>query len=112
MPDRGEKRASVGWLDDIKGRAAQGAGTPGPALPRRRQRRSLPRYIWWWFIAALVVNFVATRYMVPPADEPIVVPYTVFKAQVVGGNVAEIYTQGANVEGRFVAAVTYPSENA
>ena len=46
------------------------------------------------------------------ADEPIVVPYTVFKAQVASGNVAEIYSQGANVEGRFVAAVTYPPEGA
>src|SRR5690349_10078527 len=95
----------------MKRRAGQGTAT-APAPRRRGARASLPRYIWWWFVGALVVNFVATRYMVPQADEPIVVPYTVFKAQVAGGNVAEIYAQGANVEGRFVAPVTYPAESA
>ena len=31
-------------------------------------------------------------------------PYTVFKEQVAAGNVAEIYAQGATVEGQFVVA--------
>ncbi|HXS79428.1 MAG TPA: ATP-dependent zinc metalloprotease FtsH [Gammaproteobacteria bacterium] len=93
----------------MKRRAGQGSATAGPAPPRRKLRPTLPRYIWLWFVGALVVNFVATRYMVPPADEPIVVPYTVFKAQVAAGNVAEIYARGANVEGRFVAPVTFPT---
>ncbi|HEY3516037.1 MAG TPA: ATP-dependent metallopeptidase FtsH/Yme1/Tma family protein, partial [Gammaproteobacteria bacterium] len=101
----------MGWLDDIKKRAGQSAPAPGPAQQSRRQRPSLPRYIWLWFVGALLINFVVTRYMVPQADEPIVVPYTVFKAQVAAGNVAQIYTQGANVEGRFVEAVTYPPED-
>jgi cell division protease FtsH len=96
-------------LDDIKKRAAAGAPAGG-AAPQPRKRPSMPRYIWVWFVGALLVNFIVTRYMVPQADEPIVVPYTVFKAQVAAGNVAQIYTQGANVEGRFVAAVTYPTE--
>ena len=89
----------MGWFDDIKRRSGQGAASVGPAQPRRRKRPSLPRYIWLWFLVALLVNFVVTRYIVPPADEPIVVPYTVFKAQVAAGNVAEIYAQGANVVG-------------
>src|SRR6185503_6566130 len=105
----GRERVRVGWLDDIKRRAGQGSATAGPAPPRRKLRPTLPRYIWWWFVVALVVNFVATRYMVPAADEPLLVPYTVFKAQVAAGNVAEIYARGADVEGRFVAPVTYPS---
>ncbi|HSC15910.1 MAG TPA: ATP-dependent metallopeptidase FtsH/Yme1/Tma family protein, partial [Gammaproteobacteria bacterium] len=102
----------MGWFDDIKTRPGQGAAAAGPAQQRRRQRPSLPRYIWWGFLGALLVNFIATRYMVPQADEPIVVPYTVFKAQVAAGNVAEIYAQGANVEGRFKEPVTYPPEDA
>jgi len=101
----------VGFLDDIKKRAGRGAPAPGSASPRHKQRPSLPRYIWLWFVGALLVNFIVTRYMVPQADEPIVVPYTVFKAQVAARNVAQIYTQGANVEGRFVSAVTYPPED-
>ena len=101
----------MGWLDDMRRRAGQGSATAGPAPPRRKLRPTLPRYIWWWFICALAINFVATRYMVPAADEPLLVPYTVFKAQVAAGNVAEIYARGANVEGRFVAPVTYPAGN-
>ncbi|HVJ28708.1 MAG TPA: ATP-dependent metallopeptidase FtsH/Yme1/Tma family protein, partial [Gammaproteobacteria bacterium] len=102
----------MGWWDEIKKRAGQGTVATAPASQPRRRRPSLPRYIWLWFVGALLINFIVTRYMVPQADEPIVVPYTVFKAQVAAGNVAQIYTQGANVEGRFVAAVTYPPEDA
>jgi cell division protease FtsH len=72
----------------------------------------LPRYIWWWFVAALLINFVVTRFILPPADAPLTVPYTLFKQQAAAGNVAAIYAQGATVEGRFVAAVTYPPEGA
>jgi cell division protease FtsH len=97
-------------LDDIKRRAAPSPAAEGSVRPRRRGP-ALPRNIWWWFLGALVINFIATRFMVPPADEPIVVPYTVFKAQVAADNVAEIYAQGANVEGRFVEPVTYPPED-
>jgi cell division protease FtsH len=97
----------LGWFDDITGR--QNAGGASPTLPRRRGGPGLPRYIWWWFLGALLINFFITRFMVPPADEPIAVPYTVFKAQVASGNVAAIYAQGANVEGQFREAVTYPS---
>ena len=102
----------MGWLDDIKRRAGQGPASAEPTPPRRRRGPALPRYIWWWFLGALLVNFFATRFMVPSADEPIVVPYTVFKGQVAAGNVAEIYAQGANVEGRFIEPMTYPPADA
>jgi cell division protease FtsH len=104
----------LGWLDEVKRRSEASAAARSAASragrPPGRPTPGLPRYIWWWFLGALLVNFVVTRYMVPPADEPIVVPYTVFKTQVAAGNVAEIYAQGANVEGRFVEPVTYPPE--
>ena len=104
----------MGWLDDIKKRA-QSSARPGPgqsATPPQQRRPSpgLPRYIWLWFLGALLINYFVTRFIVPPADEPLTVPYTVFKQQVADGNVAAIYAQGANVEGRFVEPVTYPPE--
>jgi cell division protease FtsH len=101
----------VGWLDEMR-RRAQAASGPGSGAPPRRAPPSLPRYIWIWFLGALLINFFVTRFMVPPADEPIAVPYTVFKAQVAAGNVVAIYAQGANVEGQFVEPVTYPAEDA
>jgi cell division protease FtsH len=95
------------WLDDKKRNRNAGPGGAGA-----RRRPALPRYIWLWFLGALLVNFIVTRYMVSPADEPIVVPYTVFKAEVAAGNVAAIYARGADVEGRFVEPVTYPLQDA
>ena len=62
------------------------------------------------FYGALLINFVVTRYMVPPADAPLQIPCTVFKEQVAAHNVVEIYAQGATVEGTFSAPVTYPPE--
>ncbi len=98
----------MGWLDDLKRRSQ--AAPPGSAAPGRRRPPGLPRYIWWWFLGALLINFVVTRFVVPPADAPLQIPYTVFKEQVAAHNVAEIYAQGATVEGAFVQAVTYPPE--
>ena len=82
------------------------AGSRGPGPPERRP--SLPRNIWLWFLIALAVNFVVTRYLAPHGDDPLTVPYTVFKQQVESGNVASIYSQGATIEGRFAEAITYP----
>jgi cell division protease FtsH len=92
----------LGWVDELKKRS-QTPAAPTPSTRPPRGAPGLPRYVWWWFLGALLINFLVTRFMVPQADEPIAVPYTVFKTQVAGGNVAEIYAQGANVEGRFVA---------
>ena len=39
-------------------------------------------------------------------------PYTVFKEQVASGNVKAIYSQGASIEGRFAARVTWPPAGA
>jgi cell division protease FtsH len=97
----------VGWFDDRKW---NGGSTPESPLLRRRRPRGLPRYIWWWFFGALLINFVVTRFVVPPPDAPLQLPYTAFREQVGTGNVAAIYAQGATVEGTFREAVTYPPE--
>ena len=105
----------MGWLDEIKNRSQEKASAPAPGpagaqTPGRRSAPRLPRYVWLWFVAALLINFVITRFVVPPADAPLTVPYTLFKEQAAAGNVAAIYAQGATVEGRFVEPVTYPLE--
>jgi cell division protease FtsH len=98
----------VGLFDEVRRNQAAGR----PSTPQRRRPPSLPRYIWIWFLGALLVNFFVTRFMVSSGDEPIAVPYTVFKAQVAAGNVSAIYAQGANVEGQFIEPVTYPPDGA
>ena len=97
----------MGWFDE---RPKRGSGTAagGPHSPPRGRPPRLPRNIWYWFVGALLINFAITRFMVPSADAPLLIPYTVFKEQVAAGNVAAIYAQGATVEGQFAMAVTYP----
>jgi cell division protease FtsH len=100
----------VGLFDDV--RRGQVPGRPSSGAAPRRRPPSLPRYIWLWFLGALLLNFFVTRFMVSSGDEPIAVPYTVFKAQVAAGNVSAIYAQGANVEGQFNEPVTHPAADA
>src|SRR5690606_13004725 len=69
-----------------------------------------PRSTWPWFFLILAANFLLFRMLLPGADDPVTVPYTVFKQQVVNDNVAAIYNQGQSIEGRFLEAVTYPAD--
>ena len=49
----------------------------------------------------------ALRYLFPGPGEPITVPYTVFKEEAARQNIAQIYSRGTSIEGRFVTAVTF-----
>src|SRR6185503_713678 len=68
-----------------------------------------PGRMWLIFALVLLVNFAITRFFAPGAETPIAVPYTVFKQEVTRGNVEAIYSRGADVEGQFAKAVTYPT---
>jgi len=85
-------------------RVDRGSGasqTPSPA-------RIPPRRAWLWFAIALILNFLLARYLVPGAETPLTVPYTLFRDEVVKGNVKAIYSRGETMTGRFAAPVTYP----
>jgi ATP-dependent metalloprotease FtsH len=93
--------------------ARQPAGRPGGASGTDRSRPPLPPpHVWWVFLLVLLANFLLVRTLAPPEDEPLTIPYTVFREQVTRGNVAEIYSQGENIEGRFREAITYPPADA
>ena len=77
-----------------------GGGTPRPSMP--------PSRTWTWFLAVLLINFLVVRYLLPRADAPVKVPYTLFKQEVTKRNVRDIYSRGESLEGRFIAPVTYP----
>lgn len=78
-----------------------GPKTPGPnKLP--------PRRAWLSFAIILLVNYLIVKTFFPGENAPITVPYTVFKQEVAKGNVKSIYSQGASIEGRFAAPVTWP----
>jgi cell division protease FtsH len=91
--------------DPSRGRHGQttGAGSPhgaGQAMP--------PRKMWLWFIAALFLNFLLVRFLMPSPDAPLTVPYTLFREEVGKGNVESIFSRGETLTGRFRSAVTYP----
>jgi cell division protease FtsH len=67
-----------------------------------------PHRTWIWFIAILLANFLLMRALLPDADAPLTVPYTLFREQVAKGNVREIHSRGDTITGRFAAPVTYP----
>ena len=73
------------------------------------QTKIPPRKTWLWFLLILLVNFLLVRLMTPTAEEPVTVPYTLFKEEVRKGNVQAIYSRGDTMTGRFKAPVTYPA---
>lgn len=77
--------------------------------PKTPEQSELPpRKTWLLFVFVLFANYLLMKMFFPSADAPVTVPYTVFKQEVSKGNVKSIYSQGANIEGRFAAPVTWP----
>jgi cell division protease FtsH len=86
-------------------------GAGGAPTPSARQPM-LPGRMWWWFAALVLLNFMLSRWLVPAAEAPAVVPYTLFKEQVSARNVAAIYSQGEEISGKFSAPIEYPPPGA
>ncbi|HXD43224.1 MAG TPA: ATP-dependent zinc metalloprotease FtsH [Ramlibacter sp.] len=83
---------------------------PGPAQPPKLASATLPpRKYWPWFILILLINYLLVSYLFPQPGAPVTVPYTVFREEAGKGNVSAIYSRGTTIEGRFKAAVTWPS---
>jgi cell division protease FtsH len=67
-----------------------------------------PRRTWMVFVLIMLANYILVSILFPGPGDAVTVPYTVFKQEVAKGNVKSIYSQGASVEGRFAAPVTWP----
>ena len=87
----------------------------GPGVPRGPGKAGAPappnippRTTWMVFVVIIVINYLLMRLIFPGPEEPVTIPYTYFKQQVVKGNVSAIYSKGASIEGRFVSAVKWP----
>jgi cell division protease FtsH len=75
-------------------------GSGQPTMP--------PRRTWLWFLGALAVNFVLVRLLMPGAEGPVTVPYTLFKEEVTKGNVQAIHSRADVITGKFKSPVAYP----
>jgi len=81
----------------------------GPGTPKEdKQVKMPPGKTWLWFVLILLVNFFLGRLLMPSAEAPVVVPYTLFKEEVAKKNVQAIFGRGETITGRFKAPVTYP----
>src|SRR5262245_64246131 len=67
-----------------------------------------PRRTWLWFLAVLAVNFLVAKLLMPGAEGPVTVPYTLFKEEVAKGNVQAVYSRADVITGKFKSPVTYP----
>ncbi|HSC24270.1 MAG TPA: ATP-dependent zinc metalloprotease FtsH [Casimicrobiaceae bacterium] len=93
-------------------RVAPRVGRSPPPAPPKLPNRIPPRRAWLWFAIALLLNFVLARYLLPGAEAPITVPYTLFREQVEKNNVKAIYSRGETMTGRFATPITYPPAEA
>jgi cell division protease FtsH len=104
--------SNMNWLTRFNERLQRGTAAPPPAAPGTPKgpaaTKMPPRSTWWTFLVILLINYFLVRLLFPDADDPVTVPYTVFKAEAAKGNVKSIYSQGASIEGRFATAVTWP----
>ena len=66
------------------------------------------RRFWLILAVALTVNLLISL-SIRPASTRVTVPYSFFRAQAQAGNVAEVNSQAATIQGRFRRAVRYPA---
>jgi len=81
-----------------------------PPPPRNPLQPTLPpRKYWPWLFLVLLINYLLVSFLFPQPGAPVTVPYTVFREEVAKGNVVALYSRGTTMEGRFRAAVTWPT---
>ena len=74
----------------------------------KEQVKIPPGKTWLWFTLILLGNYVLVSLLMPGPEEPVTVPYTLFKEEVANRNVKAIHSQGETITGRFASPVTYP----
>src|SRR4051812_16523004 len=83
--------------------------TSPTATPPKPARQQLPPGRSWLIFAGLLLINYFLMTLLFPRDLPVTVPYTVFREEAGRDNVTAIYSPGTTIEGRFRAAVTWPT---
>src|SRR5690606_17328670 len=76
-----------------------------PESPERPPRFGRPSGCSWWVTLPVLIlaNYLVVSLLFPATGGPVEVPYTLFREQVVAGNVATIATRGDTIQGVFSA---------
>ncbi len=72
-----------------------------------RQPFGSPRAFWLWLLGLLLVNWIVTSLLLQPPERT-ELPYTLFRAQVVSGNVTTVTAIEDEILGEFRNPVRYP----
>ena len=92
--------------------AAGAANTPSRTTSPETPQKMPPRRAWLTFLLVVLANYALMRFLIPGTGEPVKVPYTLFKQEAERRNVAQIYSRGTSITGRFRSPVTYPRDSA
>ena len=100
--DGAEDRAPQWRVEGVDDEASSGS----------RWFQPMKRRTFWFLVGGLLfVNWIiAASFLQGP--EPLHFPYTAFLSEVEAGNVVEVESRGATIEGRFDDAVTHPTADA
>jgi cell division protease FtsH len=58
-----------------------------------------PRRAWLWFLFILLLNYLLMRSLFPDANQPVKIPYTLFKQEVTRDNVAQFTVAEKSLRG-------------
>ncbi|MPY91635.1 MAG: ATP-dependent zinc metalloprotease FtsH [Acidimicrobiia bacterium] len=87
--------------------AEDGADGKSPPSSNRRTRSRFIAVL----LGLLVLNWLVYQVLSEDAPSRLDVPYTTFRGEVQGGNVAEVTSRGDRIQGEFRNPVTYPLED-
>ncbi len=91
--------------DDSGVRRPDESKDPNKVGPNRFLGRPQP---WWLIFLAVVVGHYVLMRVFFPQPEAVTIPYTMFKEQIVAGNVERVTSAGDAISGTFKKEVTYP----
>lgn len=81
----------------------KGWPTPGSAKKGSARKVMPPPKTMLWFTLILLANFFLARLFAPGPEEPLMVPYTLFREEVGKHNVQSIFSRGDTITGIFKA---------
>jgi hypothetical protein len=105
MSSTGSQDARRGSSPPVGGKQSAETKPKGSGQPTMPPRRT-----WLWFLGVLAVNFLLAKFLMPGAEGPVTVPYTLFKEEVTKGNVQAIHSRADVITGKFKSPVTYPRQ--
>jgi cell division protease FtsH len=65
------------------------------------------RNLWLWIFIIVVINALLLRRYYTTDEQPVSVPYTLFRTEVSNGNVKSVQVKGEQISGSFERAVAY-----